>query len=128
MKYVYLLKDSSGKVVEVGQSIQPERRYSDKVLQPPYNNGQTKRGHFYGQDIELEVVSELLPSKEAYALEQQLKIDNGLRPTELIRDKANARKHLTKTGICKYCGLEARLVNITRWHNDKCKHKDLDQR
>jgi hypothetical protein len=24
---------------------------------------------------------------------------------------------------CKYCGLEATTSNISRWHNDKCKHK-----
>jgi len=35
--------------------------------------------------------------------------------------EVNKKKHPKAT--CRYCGKEANLANITRWHNDNCKHR-----
>jgi len=66
---------------------------------------------------------------------KQLKYDYFESISPYIRPKCNtytrsnnhkenqSSRAKTNTAICKYCGMESIKANITRWHNDKCKHK-----
>ena len=82
LKYVYLLKDSNGKVVDVGESYYPETRLRVKTKQKPKPRTKT---HFYGRtDITLEVVSSHPTRKEARVEEGRLKLFYGLEWTERL--------------------------------------------
>jgi len=79
MIYVYLLKDSNNKVIDIGQSQDPSERLYRKTKCKP-SSGQ---GHFYGRtDITQEITSSHLTRKEARIEEERLKIYYGLEVTE----------------------------------------------
>ena len=125
MHYVYQLKDSTNKIIDIGETKNPELRFRQHTNWKPGKHG---HGRWYGRtDITMEVVAEFLSRQEAYDLETELKLQNGLQPTEHLRRKETAAKYFHFTKTCKHCGMEARASLISRWHNDKCKHKDLDQ-
>jgi hypothetical protein len=80
LKYVYLLKDGNGKVVDVGQSYDPSSRLVHKTRSKPKPG---RRTNFYGRtDITQEVVSSWQTNKEARAEEGRLKLHYGLEWTE----------------------------------------------
>ena len=133
MKYVYeLIKD--GKVIDVGETIRPKIRLKEHT--------RSKVGKYYGQhDIELRVVAGPMPRPEALALEAELKTKYGFELTEYTRGKTppshkgkkapwvkGTPSNLTKLQTCIHCGRSMNVGNIVQYHNDKCKHKDLDQR
>ena len=84
-KYVYLLKDGNGKVVDVGQSHDPKTRLYRKTKDVSRRNEKT---NFYGRtDITQEIVAGPMSLIEARVIEGRLKLHYGLEWTEL-----NSRK------------------------------------
>ena len=87
MKYVYELKDSDGKVIDVGQTKRPNRRLWEHT---------SKNGRWPGRtDISLEVVAGPMSISEALAMEGELKLSYGFIWTERIAclKGGNAPKH-----------------------------------
>lgn len=123
MVHVYLLKDGNGKVVDVGESIDPPNRLYMKTKQKPKLRNKT---NFYGRtDITQEVVSSHPTRKEARTEEGRLKLFYGLEWTELGCGIAGSKNwpSLQKIDACKHCGKEMNLGNLKRYHNDNCKWK-----
>jgi hypothetical protein len=82
MVHVYLLRDGNGKVVDVGESVNPPRRL---YLKTRAKSQIGRRTNFYGRtDITQEVVSSWATKKEARAEEGRLKLFYGLEWTERI--------------------------------------------
>lgn len=83
MKYVYELKDSDGKVIDVGQTKRPDRRLWEHT---------SKLGRWPGRtDISLEVVAGPMSISEALAMEGELKLSHGFIWTERIACLKGAR-------------------------------------
>lgn len=84
-KYVYLLRDGNGKVVDVGEAKNPPTRLYRKTKVKPRPSDKTS---FYGRtDITQEIVAGPMPKKEARAMEGRLKLHYGLEHTEAISRK-----------------------------------------
>ena len=81
MVYVYELRNQTGKVEYVGVSKDPKTRMRYHTNHVP--DGTSRKGLFYKRmDLTMNLISCFETRKEAYKLEAELKINNGLEPTE----------------------------------------------
>lgn len=89
---------------------------ADHLRTSPSNVKYTAEGKFQhcaGKQIRYEFVEALPP----YKRKKQVVYER----TEDHKKNTSARFMMMST--CEHCGFTARLSNITRWHNDNCKHK-----
>ena len=47
---------------------------------------------------------------------------------EYRKMQAKNAKHLSVKIACNVCGVVSNSGNITRWHNDNCKHKKIENK
>jgi len=118
MQYVYTFTDKNNKVIHVGQSLYPKRRYYDLVVRPPRNRSQ---GYFHGQDLQLNIIQSFNTKKEALELEGILKKANRIEHTESTRSHKGAMISGAIRKTCPHCSKEMDVRNYARWHGDKCK-------
>ena len=130
-KYVYLLRDGNGNVVDVGESKKPKRRLYMKTKRPIKEGGS-----FHGRtDITLEVVAGPMSNAKARVLEGELKLQYGLewtemwmkgktlsKETKLKLSKAKLGKPQNKV-TCPHCNKEGGKSLMHRYHFDNCKQK-----
>jgi len=46
---------------------------------------------------------------------------------ESTREKLRKRAYQLPRGVCPHCGYSCDIANLTRWHNDNCRDKPVDE-
>jgi predicted GIY-YIG superfamily endonuclease len=90
--YVYELINLYGTIEYVGETSLPKIRLYDHTRRKP--NGTSTRGLFYGrQDLIMNIVQEFDDRRDARKFETELKIINGLPPTERNNGRKMGKLH-----------------------------------
>ena len=108
--YVYELINFYGTVEYVGETYRPNVRFNEHIKHKPLSS--SGKGKFYSrQDIIMNLVQEFDNRKDARKFETELKIINGLPPTEKNRSIKTGKKIGKKNGI-KSCSKEVVVYKL----------------